>query len=71
MADAVLFLGGHLCHCLSVAFNPEQGVISESALAALGMENFAMRYKAIDEMMLDELESMFICMYTTNVNASW
>lgn len=36
-----------------------------------GMENFAIRYKAIDEMMLDELESMFICMYTTNINASW
>ena len=36
-----------------------------------GMENFATRYKAVDEMMLDELESMFICMYTTNINASW
>ena len=36
-----------------------------------GMENFATRYKTIDEMILDELESMFICMYTTNVNATW
>ena len=36
-----------------------------------GMENFAIKYKAVDEMMLDELESMFICMYTTNINASW
>lgn len=36
-----------------------------------GMENFATRYKAVDEMMLDELESMFVSMYTTNINASW
>lgn len=36
-----------------------------------GMENFAARYKAVDEMMLDELESMFISLYTTNVNATW
>ena len=36
-----------------------------------GMENYAMKYKGVDEMLLDELESMFICMYTTNVNATW
>ena len=36
-----------------------------------GMENYATNYKAVDEMMVDELESMFICMYTTNINASW
>ena len=35
------------------------------------MENYAMKYKGVDEMLLDELESMFICMYTTNVNATW
>lgn len=28
-------------------------------------------YQSVDEMMLDELESMFISMYTTNVNTSW
>ena len=33
--------------------------------------NFAEKYKGIDELLLDELESMFISMYTTNVNATW
>ena len=28
-------------------------------------------YRAIDAAMLDELESMFISMYTLNVNATW
>lgn len=35
------------------------------------LEKYAMRLKAIDTLLLDELESMFICMYTTNVNATW
>lgn len=30
--------------------------------------NYAELYKGVDELMLDELESLFICMYTTNVN---
>lgn len=35
------------------------------------MEKYADRYRPIDEMLLDELESLFICMYTANVNAIW
>lgn len=29
---------------------------------------YAEAFKAVDELLLDELESMFICMYTTHVN---
>ena len=32
---------------------------------------FAGNYKSVDEMMLDDLESMFISMYTVNMNSSW
>lgn len=32
---------------------------------------YAERFHGVDEMLLDELESMFVCMYTTNVNATW
>ncbi len=32
---------------------------------------FAREFKYIDELLLSELESMFICMYTANVNATW
>lgn len=32
------------------------------------MENFAARYKGVDELLLDELEIMFVSMYTTNIN---
>lgn len=32
---------------------------------------YASDYKSVDEMLLDELESMFICLYTTNFNATW
>lgn len=35
------------------------------------MESFAERYKGVDELLLDELESMFISMYTLNMNTSW
>lgn len=35
------------------------------------LEAFEERYKGIDEMMLDELESMFISMYTLNMNSIW
>ena len=34
-------------------------------------ENFALKYKGIDQLLLDELETMFISMYTANVNATW
>lgn len=33
--------------------------------------NYAELYKGVDELLLDRLESMFISMYTTNVNATW
>lgn len=32
---------------------------------------YAEEYKGVDELVLDELETMFICLYTTNVNATW
>ena len=32
---------------------------------------FAQEFKPIDEMLLSELESMFISLYTANVNATW
>ena len=32
---------------------------------------YANLYKGVDELVLDELESLFICMYTTHVNATW
>lgn len=35
------------------------------------MVNYAEKYKGIDELLLDELESMFICLYTADFNATW
>lgn len=35
------------------------------------VEDYADRFKSVDEYLLDQLESMFISMYTLNVNASW
>lgn len=35
------------------------------------MMNYATAFKPIDEMVLDELESMFISLYTLNINATW
>lgn len=35
------------------------------------MAKFGEMYEGVDELLLDELESMFVCMYTTNVNATW
>ena len=32
---------------------------------------FAREFKGIDELMLSELESMFISLYTANINATW
>ena len=32
---------------------------------------YAEHYKGVDELMLSELETMFISMYTANVNATW
>lgn len=32
------------------------------------IRNYADIYKGVDELLLDELECMFVCMYTTNVN---
>ena len=33
--------------------------------------HYAEMYKGVDEFMVDELESMFVSMYTANVNATW
>lgn len=41
--------------------------IKESNLVD-SLENFALKYKGVDELLLDELEIMFIGLYTTNVN---
>lgn len=35
------------------------------------LDNFALKYKGVDQLLLDELESMFISLYTANVNATW
>lgn len=35
------------------------------------LTKFAEYYKSVDELLLDELESMFISLYTMNINASW
>lgn len=35
------------------------------------LQSFIDKYKGVDEAMLDELESMFVCMYTLNVNTGW
>lgn len=32
---------------------------------------YAADFHGVDELLLDEFESMFICLYTTNVNATW
>lgn len=48
----------------------EEQRIKEGNLAE-SMENFAMKYKGVDQLLLDELESIFISMYTANVNATW
>ena len=32
---------------------------------------YAEMYKGVDEFMLDELESMFVSLYTANINATW
>lgn len=32
---------------------------------------FAEKYKGVDELVLDDLESLFISLYTMNINATW
>ncbi len=44
--------------------------IKEGAFTDM-MLDYAERFKSVDAMMLDELESMFICMYTADFNATW
>lgn len=44
--------------------------IKEGKLAD-SLENFALKYKGVDQLILDELESMFISLYTANINATW
>lgn len=33
--------------------------------------NYAEKYRSVDELLLNDLESMFICMYTADFNATW
>lgn len=35
------------------------------------LDNLSKKYRSVDELVLDDLESMFISMYTLNVNSSW
>lgn len=35
------------------------------------MTNYAAMFKGVDEMLLDELEVLFISLYTANINTSW
>lgn len=35
------------------------------------MQNYADKYRSVDEMILDELDILFIGLYTANVNATW
>ena len=35
------------------------------------MNKYASEFKGIDELLLDEFERLFVCLYTTNVNATW
>lgn len=44
--------------------------IKENGLVE-SVTGYAEMYKGVDELLLDDLESMFVCMYTTNVNATW
>ena len=43
----------------------KEGRIAENAV------KFANLYKGVDEFLLDELETMFISLYTANINATW
>lgn len=36
-----------------------------------GFDKFVRIYKSVDELVLDGLESLFISMYTSNINTSW
>lgn len=33
--------------------------------------NYAQNYASVDELLLDELEAMFVSMYTLNINSTW
>ena len=35
------------------------------------LAKYAELYKGVDELLLDELESLFVSMYTMNINATW
>ena len=48
----------------------EHETIREGAFTDM-MLDYAERFKSVDAMMLDELECMFICMYTADFDATW
>ena len=51
-------------------FDTESQKIKEGNFTELSAKYYA-EFRAIDAAMLDELESMFICMYTLNANITW
>ena len=48
----------------------EDGLSNKTLLNAFP-SNFAEKYKGVDELLLNDLESMFISLYTTNINTTW
>ena len=48
----------------------EEETITENNLTD-AMNKYKVEFHGVDEMLLDEFESMFICMYTLNVNSTW
>ena len=55
---------------ISYGKDTEYQTIEEGDFTA-SMNDYALRFKGVDEMVLDELESMFISLYTANMNALW
>lgn len=49
--------------------NEEQTILEGDLTEQLA--NFAEKYKGVDELLLNDLESMFISLYTTNINTTW
>lgn len=48
----------------------EYETLREGGLTEM-LQQFADNYRSVDELLLDELESLFVCMYTMNINATW
>ena len=55
---------------LTYGNDSEDETITENNIVD-AMNKYKDEFSGVDQMLLDELESMFICMYTANVNATW